>query len=303
MVEVNKVAKAPSNTRYNHGHYPWDDYQDELVVNSVEHAHPRGQKVLVGVEHYNELLSKAGPYKHITCNFDHYKTNGRRLENVPEPEEEVELGLGFERHPQVHYGVPPKPPKDFDDYDDWIYHAKTRSPAVCLAVVRIARHNLPFVDFTSSLNHLPNQPPDAPLPKLPLDGFIADIPHEGRATDLDASIAFLPCFYHDGRHALGFFVLSPDPRPDQPTRKWTRTCLFTPCTFSDLVRTNMVEWLPDSIRRDDVENILAVGSRDGKWLDPDLEEHKMNWMMCWRVASNIWEKRMKLCRGAQEVSG
>jgi hypothetical protein len=81
-LEVTKVANVPLNSRYNLGHYPWDDHQDDIVVNSVEHADPRGQKPLVGVDHYKQSLSQVGHYKHITYDFEDYRTNGKRREVV-----------------------------------------------------------------------------------------------------------------------------------------------------------------------------------------------------------------------------
>jgi hypothetical protein len=295
-LQVTKVAKVPTNSRYNLGAYPWDDYQDDIVVNSVEHADPRGQKPLVGIDHYKQSLSQVGHYKHITYDFEDYRTNGKKREDMPDIEED-DLDIDVEHDAHSLYTTPPTPPETQDDYDECIYHGRTRNPAVCLAIIRIAQRNLPFIDFSSSLNHLPNLPLDAPVPKLPTGVFAEDIPHERQATDIEMNLAFLPRFYHDNRHALGFFTTAPVSRPGHPTRSWTKTILFTPCSTADLKRFEMVEWLPGNKRRDGVKDMQAVGSRDGSWLKPDVEEDWPNWSVCWKVVWHVWERRMGLCQG------
>ncbi|KAF2024445.1 hypothetical protein EK21DRAFT_117763 [Setomelanomma holmii] len=310
---VTKAPQTPPNTRYNLGHYPWDDYQDDITVNSVEIAPSLGRKKLVGVEHYKDALSQAGSYKHITYDFEEYGNNGKALEDGSggEEDEECEMldGSGYEGKVEgIDYTLPPTP-LSRDDYNKSIYLAQTRNPTVFLAIIRIAQRNLPFVDFTSAINHLPNLPLNVALPRLQPGVFVEDntieVQDSMEAKADDVNIAFLPHFYTDNRHALGYFTLGPDPNPDFPMRKWTKTCLFTPCTMRDLARFDMVEWVARRVvnRESDmgIGDMDAIGSRQGRWLEKNVVEDWKEWLSCWKVVWNVWEWRVGLCRGREEV--
>jgi hypothetical protein len=288
-VQVLPRPALPIDHNFSLGRYPWDDYQDNAVVNSVETARV-GQ--LNGVEHYRQLLSERTEHKHICSDFEEYRRYGKVREDVIVEEEEEEVvasGLG----PRFDYTKPPTPPTSLAAYQQPIYKARTRNPAVFLAIIRIAQVNLPFLDFKSAINHLPNLPHNATLPTLPpKQAFTDDVPHAPRSTDTEMTIMFLPQFYQDGRHCIGYFNI--EPNLNSPTRQYTKTCLLTPCLTADIHKYHLVE------RQ---EKMDALGSREGAWVSADVVEEYESWSLCWKVASSVWETRIGLCRGVEEGDG
>jgi hypothetical protein len=280
---------SPAYNRYNQGLYPWDDHQDDIVVNSIEGDLDQYlNRSLLGAEHYKTEISRRKDYKHPCAHFDEYRVIGQRAENpldTDDSNDDVDV-----KHELVEETSLPTPN---EQYDENIYKASTTNPAIFLAIARIAQKNMRFLNFTSALDHLPNLPPDAPLPRLIKGKFTADIPHTAKDTDMEFTVTFLPKYYADTRHAIGFFTLERDLDPAS-TRVWARTCLFTPCSTQDLDDYGLVEWGLGGKRGG---KMSAVGSRGGKWLNSDVVEDWEEWRTCEMVVGNVWGKRVKKCRG------
>jgi hypothetical protein len=281
---------SPAYNRYNQGLYPWDDYQDDIAVNSIEGD--LDQCSLLGAEHYKIEISRRKDYRHPCVHFDEYRVIGQRAENPLDTDESDDsvADVKPEPHELVEEAHLPTPN---EHYHEDIYKASTTNPAIFLAMACIAQKNIRFLNFTSALDHLPNLSPDARLPKLIKGKFAADIAHTGKNTDIKFTVTFLPEYYSDTRHAVGFFTLERDSDPTL-TRVWVRTCLFTPCSTKDLEEYGLVEWGLGGKRGG---KIAAVGSRNGAWLDSDVVEDWEGWRTCETVVGNVWCKRLKKCRG------
>jgi hypothetical protein len=283
---------SPAAVRYNQGLYPWDDYQDDIVVNSIEGDLDQYlSRSLLGAEHYKTEISRRKDHMHPCVHFDEYRVIGQRAENPLYSDDSEYDDVQVKPEPRLliedtHLPTPHR------HYDQAIYRASTTNPAVFLAIARIAQHNIPFLDFTSALDHLPNLAPSARLPKFTHGKFSADIPHKSKDTDITLVIAFLPDYYQDARHALGFFTLERDPNPNS-SRVWARTCLCTPCTTQDLEDYGLVTWVGGKRG----EKMEAVGSREGAWLDSDVVEDWEDWRTCKLVVGDVWGKRVRKCRG------
>jgi hypothetical protein len=294
-------SKAPApivrtvNTNYNRERYPWDDHQDDIVVNSVEAVRPWVINSPAGAEHYLQALNQHKEYKHICTHPNEYRRLLDTIEHDTETEDEPDSGSV--PHLDIDYTRTPHPPNAIDDYNNRIYAVNISNPAVFLAVIRIAQRNLPFMDFTSAINHLPNLPLHKSVPKPSKHGFTEDVPYEKRNTDTQMTLAFLPDFYHDGRHALGYYHLVPTASLAQPLAPPVLgTCLFTPCTTSDLMHFKLVEWLPDK-EYAEVQIMNVVGGRLGQWLHADVVEEWEAWKM---VLSRGWQGRLALYFGKEE---
>jgi hypothetical protein len=73
---------SPAAVRYNQGLYPWDDYQDDIVVNSIEGDLDQYlSRSLLGAEHYKTEISRRKDYMHPCVHFDEYRVIGQRAEN------------------------------------------------------------------------------------------------------------------------------------------------------------------------------------------------------------------------------
>jgi hypothetical protein len=267
--------------------YPWDSHQNDITVRSIEVDRT---SLRVGVDHYRQALAAQKDYQHICTDFDtDYRRNGTKKENIatmngPEDEDNRD----WQPDLTIDYTVAPSPPATRSEYKCTIFMCTTTNPAVFLSIVRVAQRNTPFIDFTSALSHLPNHPPVAPLPVLTPGTFPGDILHILTPTCITYNVVFLPNFYEDGRHALGYFRLPPD------TTK-VSTCLFTPCTTDDLEAYDLILYL-EGRRADGTNGETCVGERTGKWLHPEDEEEWEEWRTGYRVAKAVWENRLRLMR-------
>lgn len=239
----------------------------------------------------------------------------------------------------------PKPNFNRLDYDWPIYRARTTNPAVFLAIIRIAEKNLPFINFDSAITHLPNRAVNASLPVLPFNNapnrkwkgkekavFTDDLPYGKKKDDQLMTILFLPEFYKDGKHAVGYYDIAPG--RDKSMRLEAENVvqlLFTPCDTEDLVRWGLVHWvydagsideartLDDAARKaleeagkessrskgteevgiedqgeePDAELMEYVGARDGKWLNFGTVEDYDDWAEGFRVVRRIWERMLQ----------
>jgi hypothetical protein len=219
----------------------------------------------------------------------------------------------------------PKPLTNRINYLESIYTITTSNPAVLLSILRIAERNLPFINFDSAIMHLPNVAANARVPALPCGShrkengqpaFVDDIPwQEPGEVEMDEvmTILFLPRFYTDGRHAVGYYALAPHytPSPAQPLAvSDVVQILFTPCHTADLVQAGLVEWVPGDDGRegadsDDlgVEYIQCVGARRGDWLDRDVVEDWEEWCVAFRAVRRVWEKVLKEVVAREEGGG
>jgi hypothetical protein len=271
---------AKTNHRYHSRRYPWDDHQDDIVVNSVEDASP---DALTGFEHYRHMMKKGG-YERICTDFNDYRCNGKPTEDLAEPEIEEEKDITDNEDGYTAL------PDHVKDYTNPIYAAKTTNPAVFLAITRIAQRNLAFIDLNSALNHIPNLSPTQPYPKLNTGVFIDEVPHQQRSSDIDMTIAFLPRFYNDEAHAIGFY--------SSPSCS-SSTCLFTPCSTADLDASGMIDWTTLASKTKDGDhkrNVQAVGSRRGRWMKADVVEDWEEWKRVQMMVGEGWSGRVRGCK-------
>ncbi|CAA9957996.1 hypothetical protein PTMSG1_01571 [Pyrenophora teres f. maculata] len=300
------------------------EYEDDIIVNSVELG-PSMRSM--GVAHYLEQVAKFDPddftpmaspncriSKSSSSSFTVWPDSGSGSGDEDE-------ARGFEiKHPQgsrwgdkgINYynSDMPMPPASVAEYQREIYKTKTTDPAVYLAIIRIAEKNMPAINFSSAVNHLPNLHPKDPIPKLKRG--IMNSQRKERRSDIAMNVIFLPHFYHDGRHALGYYALSPEPD------NWTWAAnqaglfvkheLFTPCTSWDLEQYDLVEYvkgLDGTYSTDgeglDAEYIDSVGARGGKWLAWDVVEDWEYWLAELQVVRGVWERDLALTRGIEET--
>jgi hypothetical protein len=297
------------------------------VVNSTELDTP-GRKL--GIEHYRYQLTLRKTYDHITTNFSEDQQKNVPKDALPplssplsDDDDEDENNNEDDTKPegmphrhtkseQDHTDITtlPKPLANRLDYLECIYKATTTNPAVFLAILRIAERNFPFIDFDSALTHLPNLPPNSHLPPLASllthppkkDGqplFIEDTPYQERKDDEAMTILFLPRFYKDGRHAVGYYALAPERDAEKKVLgvEDVVQVLFTPCEVRDLVGGGLVKWVPvepgkvaDKEEVLDVEYMECVGARGGEWLERDVVEDWDEWSQGFRVARRVWER-------------
>ncbi|KAB2100190.1 hypothetical protein AG0111_0g11358 [Alternaria gaisen] len=336
--------------------YPWDSHQDDIVVNSTE-LNTAGRKL--GIDHYRHQLTLRKTYEHITTDFaeDMEKLVPRDALPVPScssplfsndetKKENDDANMEHVEH-KIWDGKArlPKPKFNRLDYDWPIYRATTTNPAVLLAIIRIAEKNLPFINFDSAITHLPNRAVNASLPILPFNNapnrrwkgkekavFTDDLPCEKKKGDQLMTLLFLPEFYKDGKHAVGYYDIAPG--RDKSMRLEAENVvqlLFTPCDTEDLVRWGLVHWVYDAGSIDeartlddaankaleeagkecsrskgaeevgiekggeepDAELMEYVGARGGKWLDFGTVEDYDEWAEGFRIVRRIWERMIK----------
>jgi hypothetical protein len=311
------LTKTARPARVAPNNYPWDSHQDDLIVETIEEGR-RPHAARAGVAHYLHLLAQEKDYKHITTDFDEYRRNFLGEEDLPKYNDlERDEGRVWEEQEGIKYTHLPVPPDTLSAYEKRIYKASTSNPAVFLAIIRLAEHNLPFLDFSSPLSHLPNHPPVEPLPKLIHGTFCANVPVKNKITDTPMTVLFLPEFYEDGRHALGFYTFQPPAHPSSNPAKAlfqsVKNVVFTPCTTSDLETYDLVEYLHTGKKGKGKEKAggggadslkwMCMGAREGTWLDQEVVEEYEEWSEGVRIVRSVWERRVELCCGAEEAPG
>ena len=314
-----RTLAAPLNVSYPLHSYE-DEYEDEIIVNSVE----LGPSIRsIGVEHYLEQVAKLDPDDFTPLDVADYSRRESATPSFASPsgsdsrEEDAETGpeiktlrgcrLGDEG---MNHSDVPIPPLSAAEYQREIYKANTTNPSVCLAIIRIAEKNMPLIDFSSAINHLPNLRPKDPLPKLRHRVLYAQ-PRK-RHGDIEMNVIFLPHFYQDGRHALGYYALSPEPDNWSWTPKqgclFVKHELFTPCTTGNLIMYDLVEYVSGlggnvSIDREelDMEHVNSVGARGGTWVAWNVAEEWEYWIAKFGVVRSVWERDLALTSGAEET--
>jgi hypothetical protein len=311
---LSRVAKAPKTSaraaRVAPKEYPWDSHQDDIIVETVEKGR-RPTSQIAGAADYIHQLSQKADYDHITTDFDEYRRNFTKEEDLPKfDNSEQDEGREWEEQAEIDYTVIPSPLEAMSEYDERIYKASTSNPAVFLAINRLAQHNLPFLNFDGAINHLPNHPPADPLPALAPGTFTADVPHTNKSSDTSMTILFLPSFYEDTRHALGFYTFAPplyrSSNPAKALFQSVQNVVFTPCTSCDLETYDLVEYLQGREKKGksrNAEAIRCVGAREGRWLDEQTVEDYEEWSEGVWIVRGVWERRVYLCCGGEEAPG
>ncbi|KZM19430.1 hypothetical protein ST47_g9416 [Ascochyta rabiei] len=273
----------------------YEKHQDIIPVNSVENEENRQQ--LTGVKHYLHMMSQLGLNAKPSLDHIDYRSLGGAQDATDTVFDETSSHIPPTTQPL------PSPPSSLPDYNQSIYFGTTQNPVVFLSILRIAQHNLPSLDLSSALNHLPNMHASDTLPRLhpsapgnlaPLS-FIDALPALPRTDKVKIHVAFLPAFYADARHSIGYFEILLSPRG----AKKVGVCLFSPCAEEDLRRYGLVEYLQG--RDDDgAEGMRRVGAGLGYWVTKDTVEEYEEWSLAWRIAQRVWEGRLKFARGVLE---
>lgn len=277
------------------------------MVNSVEDP-KRARRT--GVEHYLYKLSLQKDYREICTSFDEYRRNGLTESHSPWFDDEEQDSIEEQRadDERTNYPRAPNPPSSIDAYGYQIYTCATTNPAVLLAITRIGQRNLPFINFQSAINHLPNLSPSTPLPTLQHGVPTEDIPYLARPeTDILAAILFLPLFYHDGRHALGYLTIPPpdntaSDRRQIPARN-AKQLLFTPCKLQDLEMYGLITYADgrgtqlrteEAHRLDSYAHVQSVGVRGGRWVGTNTVEQWGEWREAFNIVARLWEEKLKV---------
>lgn len=282
----------------------YEKHQDDMPVKSTE-----GQEQgVTGMRHYafmhklNQLDSQPSR-DHI----DYRQVDAHVTDSDAPLEADV--------HP-VAFSDPPTPPPSTGAYGHPIYMGSTHSPSVFLAILRIAQHNLPSVEFASAINHIPNMRPTDQLPLLypaaPGDfapvPFLDELRPARRIGDDNISVAFLPHFYDGGeRHGIAFFEYVADLKRG---RVLGSACV-TPCSEEDLFRYGLVKYINSNELVqlfgqqvdedvDGVDVMDKVGVEGGKWLERETVEDWDEWSTAFRTCAVAWEMRVRLMRGEYE---
>jgi hypothetical protein len=286
---------------------PNDSLQDEHV-NSIEFA-PIGRSARTGIEHYLFIAkTKAKNYATVSVDFNPYKhaapPGAPPGDPLPETAPQM-LDLG-PPDPRYNYKLQPE---HWENYALPIYKAKTYNPLLALAITRLAEKNLPFINWTSELAHLPNVGPQTLPPEFPPPEAGEPMPYLDAATtwtvlpgDQVITIVFLPEYYIDGRHALGFYTRK------MPSRLLC-SIICTPCTTAELRAAGLLDLAPvasgvpisaiqdGAVGREDMHmkwGWFGVGVNGGEWLYPTLESDIIEWEDVEDVVGFEWVVRVRV---------
>ncbi|KNG50464.1 armadillo-like helical protein [Stemphylium lycopersici] len=320
------VPTSPSPPRPPPPSYPWDSHQDDVVVNTVENGQTAQR---TGVSHYLHQLSFRDDYEHIGT---HPSEDARRRKRedgeadvgAEQDRGEIDDGEGVKQEfdenedededgdqdPRIDLTKAPipasfSPSSSKQQYTSKIYKGTTKDPAVFLAIARLVQCNLPYIDWTSALNHIPNLPPGVHAEDVPGRSYEGKGKAKMRDVDDDenVTILFLPDLYHDGRHALGYYTTRP--KTSNPQKRVLTRMLFSPCTSAQLQRYGLVTYAPDDYaqiagrgkgkgkeRASEWLHVQSVGASTGRWLDYDVVEDWEEWREAVSVVGRVWEERL-----------
>lgn len=259
----------------------------DAALGSVELS--RAQSHLVGIAHYRKILEQRQDLQKL-CDNSVLEPGGNctptgELIDIDDATQSTRSSVP---DPGIDYTKRPAAPTTQSEYESDIYSATTYSAAVCLAIIRIAEKNLSSIDFSSAVTQLPNLAPTDALPALPRGTFTGNLPYTRRESSIPVKIAFLPEYYADYRHALGYYCHRPDLA--NPGRTQLTTIVFTPCTTADLENWDMLRYEAGK-EGDGVYGFDVVGVEGGRWLDVDSVEDCTEWDFAYRVTMR-WEKRV-----------
>lgn len=277
------------------GILPDDSHQDDIIVNSIETPnHGR----LTGYRHYVQELKRHGTYHRIRTTFKQYSGRGRTAQHLARLDRHRYLPRSTENlKPGINYDQFTAIPVHRRDNGNPIYHGGTYNPLIPLAIIRIAQKNIPFIDLRSALNHLPNIKPTDACPPLHVSihqghpDFVDESPHKRRKTDSCIRITYIPSYYSDGRHCIGYYI-DDDSSQGQ--------MLFTPCTRADLKEFGLV-MEHNSVANDGIPDLDAWHYRriaivNGHWYQKENEY----WTMFWDFIDYTWRRRLKIMMGRYE---
>ncbi|KAF2114776.1 hypothetical protein BDV96DRAFT_84770 [Lophiotrema nucula] len=183
------------------------------------------------------------------------------------------------------------------NYPTHIYAGSTHNPRFIVALLALADRNLPFMDFISARNHIPNVPYWAPTPVLTSTNttFESYLDYEPRPGDLELFIHFIPGYYSDSRHCLGYTVVMPYLLTNGvytfgDNRLSASSMLYTPCTDADLEFYGLVR------RRASVDPRMGVEMpvSDGRWINGFHDGRGV------RETLKVWRERCRLMAGGYE---
>ena len=271
------------------GILPTDTYQD-VPINSVETP---CNDTNAGIVQYRQFLSDHIYYPSIGVSFDQYRTTHSDMRPSTPLDTHADRkptfgpganGIDFSEAPDG---------KRWGEYTRPVYKGTTSNPLIPLAIIRVAEKNLPFLNFQSALAHLPNLDPAEKYPLWRDDiGFIEnDTTRQRRATDVRIRVVFLPYYYTDGLHAMGFYTRK---RPS----KRLAAVLFTPCTVADLKAAKLLAVNATNVKKGSVESAdglawenVVPGVSTGAWSHPDVVEEFEDWKAVRQVESD-WKIRL-----------
>ncbi|KAF1972265.1 hypothetical protein BU23DRAFT_644653 [Bimuria novae-zelandiae CBS 107.79] len=296
------------------GIFPTDSFQN-VVINSVE-VPPTSRNKRVGLDHYI-YLNAHHPHKHvnITSTFDAYRTLAP--DNVAPGEPHPDVGPQYLDLGDLVDGVDyARYPAHKHAYSSPLYEGRTSNPLVALAILHIATKNLPSINFTSAIAHLPNVGPQTPAPRFPPHMPDAELPFLDTATqwtgeegDQQIMLLFLPNYYVDERHAVGFY-----------TRKAVsgRLChiVFTPCTTQELSLAGLLDPVDPGLTIADFRGYdvgvveggvpweqLDVGVKGGEWLDRGNVGDRAVWENAEDIVGVEWVIRVRIAVRAIHEEG
>jgi len=270
------------------GIFPTDTFQD-VPINSVEASSL--DETTWGVQQYRNLLASHLSYPSIGVSFEQYRTALRDPKTFRPPDANADrkptfgpgaLDIDFDN-------VPPRYPWRL--YTHPVYKGTTSDPMIPLAIIRIAERNLPFINFDSALNNLPNLGAGEKYPvwRDDVDFIDKNTAHDRRSTHDRICVVFLPDYYIDGRHAVGFYTRK------QPSKRFA-AMLFTPCTVADLnaakLWTLVAEDSAGPVDGSAWEDVL-VGVGAGQWFHGEMVEENETRNAVVAVEKE-WTLRLKL---------
>ncbi|EOA89105.1 uncharacterized protein SETTUDRAFT_105409 [Exserohilum turcica Et28A] len=285
---------------------PWVSHQDDIVVNSVEAGTVKRR---AGVGHYLHKLSLVKGHAHICIDIDEYRRNRPSQSDSPVAgDEEGEVKQeDYDNNNKPEYGCryfeAPIPPHRKEEYNFHIYKCTATNPAIFLAIARLAQRNLRFMNFDSAINHLPNLHPTSRLPKLQPNVTAEKIPHDQEEGFHDpVTIIFLPSFYHDGRHAVGYYTFSP-PNSNRALDKSKalmrgfKQILFTPCNVQELEDLGLIAYEPCVAGQSpsNKKQVQSIGAAGGKWFRCEVVEEWDDWSESFEIVARVWQRRLEMC--------
>jgi hypothetical protein len=270
------------------GILPTDTFQDVPMHTIEQGVHP----ATAGAAQYGQFLRQNPTYPSIQYDFVKQYCAGRalRVDGNLDTYMDQKPNLG-PRADGIDFSQPP-PSKSMDEYQYPVYRGTTYNPMIALAIVHVAEKNLPFTTFHSALSHLPNVGPTEqnPLWRDDIDFIDKDILHDRKRTDLKIRVVFLPDYYLDGRHAIGFYTRK------TPSRR-LGAILFTPCTAADLRAAKLWTLFESDggtgSDQDAAWEDVLVGVSDGEWFHADVVEEYAFWKNNIKVVKD-WEIRLAL---------
>jgi hypothetical protein len=265
-----QVSQKPSG-----GILPTDTFQD-IAIESIETS---PNPATAGVHRYRQLLTDHPSYPSIGVSIEEYRTELRNPRtykcldthaNCKPTFGPEAAGIDFSKAPRS---------KGSRVYSLPVYKGVTSDPMIPLAIIRVVEKNLLFISFDSALNNLPNVGFGQKYPLWCDDiNFIEkDSACMRQPTSDRICVVFLPDYYENSRHAIGFYTRK------QPSKRFA-AMLFTPCTIADLKDAKLWAQLDTNYAEGSVRlaegfgwECISVGAKAGEWVHVDVVEEYEAW--------------------------